>query len=85
MVEELVASRTEVVLLNDAYANVAEPSNNSRIPGSTVLDAYISAAFVEVCRYGETRIFATRSRMPAVACAEPREAGITDVLFGLQP
>jgi hypothetical protein len=85
MVEELVASRTEVVLLNDAYANVAEPSNNSRIPGSTVLDAFISAAFVEVCRYGETRIFASRSRMPAVACAEPREAGITDVLFGLQP
>jgi len=57
MVRELVASGTQVLLLDRQWADLKEDENDSRLPGSTVLDTYIAEHFAEACRFGAFRVF----------------------------
>jgi hypothetical protein len=57
MVRELVASGTEVLLLDHDWADLKEDENDSRIPGSTVLDRFITAHFAAACQFGSFEVF----------------------------
>lgn len=84
MAAQLATNGTELLLLNDVPALVMEPSNDSAILGSTILDDAIARDFVEVCRYGPIRILARRGVSPAVRCVEARmNERLIDVLGGL--
>jgi hypothetical protein len=53
MVGQLDRSGTDVLVLDDLWADHFEPQNDSRIPGSTILDAYISTNFRVLCDFGD--------------------------------
>lgn len=84
MVTQIGATGTELLLLNDLFALMSEPSNDSVKPGSRILDAEITREFVEVCRFGPIAILAKRSSIGPVHCAEERpDERLIDVLSGL--
>jgi hypothetical protein len=81
MVDNLKAANAQILLLDDRVG--FEVSNDSRIPGSTILDEYISSAFVEVCRFGDFGIFAARDGAPGISCVPPRPERFINILGGL--
>ena len=84
MTTDLAARGTSVLLLDDVWAHVSEPSNESSILGSTVLDAYIAERYVEVCRFGAVHILATPERAPTTRCVELRpDERLVDIVGGL--
>jgi hypothetical protein len=85
MVDDLISSGTQLLLLNETFASTFEASNSSRIPGSTVLDEFIASRYVERCNFGDTRILVSRDRTSAVDCIQPTNEGLVDVLVGLGP
>ena len=85
MVDNLVASGTQLLLLDDTFASNSEPSNGSRVPGSRVLDEFIASRYVEACNFGATRILAVRDRGSAVLCVQPTDEALVDILVGLGP
>ncbi len=84
-VDELRASRTEVIYLDKDWADASEPTNDSAIPGSTILDTYLAATYITVCDYGSARIVATRERALRITCAPVRDERLLDVLGGIGP
>lgn len=56
IVADLEASRTNVMILDVWGADVFEESNDSRIPGSTILDRYLDAQFRTWCDFGAYRV-----------------------------
>ncbi len=84
-VDELRSSRTEVLYLDHDLADASEPTNDSAIPGSTILDAYLAATYITVCDYGSARIVATRERALRITCVPIRDERLLDVLGGLGP
>jgi hypothetical protein len=83
MVEELQESGTRLLLLNGHWAYIYEPTNDSAILGSTVLDRFIASNYVEACRFGEVRILATVDRASSVVCVGEREERLVDILAGI--
>jgi hypothetical protein len=84
MTTELAAHGASVVLLDELWAHLSEPSNESAILGSTVLDRYIDGEFIEACRFGSVQVLATRERAPSIRCVEPRpDERLIDILGGL--
>jgi hypothetical protein len=81
-VDELRASRTEVLYLDEHWADAVESTNESAIPGSTILDTYLAATYITVCDYGSARIVATRERALRITCAPVRDERLLDVLAG---
>jgi hypothetical protein len=72
MVAELTASRTRVLLLDDKFSESFEWVNESRIPGSTLLDDYITAGFRRVCTFGDYWLMARPDvGEPVGACPAP--------------
>jgi len=53
MVRQLSATDTRVVLLDRSFAETCELSNQSCVPGSHVLDDYLSATFVNREGFGD--------------------------------
>jgi hypothetical protein len=84
MVANLKAANAQIMLLDDRFADSFEASNDSRIPGSEVLDDYIALEYEEVCRFGGTRIFAIRARAPSIKCVQPTNERLIDILGGLR-
>jgi hypothetical protein len=75
MVAELAASRTRVLVLDDKYSESFESVNESRIPGSTLLDDYITADFHRVCTFGDYWLMArSEPGEPVPACPSPEVA-----------
>jgi hypothetical protein len=58
MVTSLERSRVPILLLDDSMAEAFEPHNDSRIPGSTVLDEFIASRYSLVCSFGDLRVMA---------------------------
>jgi hypothetical protein len=86
MASDLSRNGIAILLLDDQWANFAEPQNRSSIPGSTILDQYISSRYHLACDYGSIRILATPERLADVACAaEITQERMVDVLFGIGP
>ena len=85
MVDDLTASGTQLLLLDETFASITEPSNSSGIPGSNILDEFIANRYVEACRFGATRILAVRDRAAPVVCVQPTDEGLVDILAGLGP
>jgi hypothetical protein len=56
MVADLARSRTRYLVLDERFADVFQPSNDSRIPGATVLDQYVEANFEVVDDLGDIRV-----------------------------
>jgi hypothetical protein len=83
MVQNLIDTNTQVLLLDAKPALLSEQTNDSRIAGAEVLDDYISATFTAVCLFGDTRVFATPQRAPSIKCVEPRQDRLVDILSGL--
>ena len=52
MVADLVRTAAPYLVLDRPSAGLSEPSNDSRIPGSTLLDEYIAAHYHTVCDLG---------------------------------
>ena len=84
MVEQLRQSGTGLLLLNGHFAYIYEPTNESAILGSTILDQFIASNYVEACRFGEVRILATVDRAASVACVGEREDRLVDILLGIR-
>jgi hypothetical protein len=84
MVANLKAANAQIMLLDDRFADSFEASNDSRIPGSEVLDDYIALEYEEVCRFGGTRIFAIHARAPSIKCVQPTNERLIDILGGLR-
>jgi hypothetical protein len=84
-VDELRATKTEVIYLDHDWADASEPTNDSAIPGSTILDAYIGATYITVCDYGSARIVATPDRALRITCAPLRDERLLDVLARIGP
>ena len=85
MVDNLTASGTQLLLLDETFASITEPSNSSGIPGSNILDEFMANRYVEACRFGATRILAVRDRGAPVVCVQPTDEGLVDILAGLGP
>jgi hypothetical protein len=83
MVRELAARRAPLLYLDDTLADSLEATNDSAIPGSTILDTYLASAYVTVCDYGAVRIVATPERAGSVVCAALRDERMIDILPGL--
>ncbi len=56
MVADLEASRTNLLILDVAGADSFEYTNDSRIPGSEILDRYIGDHFRTWCDFGSFRV-----------------------------
>jgi hypothetical protein len=56
MVADLEASRTDLLILDSWGAESFEGTNDSRIPGSTILDRYVSERFRTWCDFGAFRV-----------------------------
>ena len=52
MVGDLERTMTPYLVLDRLAADASEPSNDSRIPGSTILDTYMAANYHTVCELG---------------------------------
>lgn len=86
MARDLATSRTEVMVLNDRWAERSEPSNASSVPGSSVLDDYIADHYRVVCDYGSIRVLATPERAPRIICATvDRDERLFDILGPISP
>jgi hypothetical protein len=85
MVQELLNTNTQILMLDAKAALISEQTNDSRILGSDVLDTYISANFVLVCTFGDTRVLAARERASIVTCADTTNERLLDVLAGIGP
>jgi hypothetical protein len=81
MVDNLKSANAQILLLDDRVS--FEATNDSRIPGSTILDEYIASTFMEVCRFGDFRVFASHDRASSIACVPPRTERLMDILGGL--
>ena len=60
MVDDLVANNVRFLLLDRQWAGCYEPSNDSRIPGVSVLDAAIARDYREVADFGALVVLARR-------------------------
>jgi hypothetical protein len=83
MVDELKASHPPLLYLDDTLADAVETTNDSAIPGSTILDTYLAAAYVTVCDFGAVRIVATPERATSIACSPLRDERMIDILAGI--
>jgi hypothetical protein len=83
MVEELKARPASLIYLDDAWAESLEETNDSAIPGSTILDTYLASAYVAVCDFAEVRIVATPERAGSITCAPVRDERMLDILAGI--
>jgi hypothetical protein len=83
MVDDLKARRPALLYLDDTWADSLEMTNESAIPGSTILDAYLASSYVTICDYGAVRIVATPERAGSVVCAAIRDERMIDILPAL--
>ena len=83
MARDLERSKTEVVVTDDRWTDLAEGSNESKEPGSTVLDDYLASAFSPVCRYGPITVLVRPARAPSITCELTREETLLQILPGL--
>jgi hypothetical protein len=74
MVEDLEATRTNVMILDVEFADVFEVSNDSRLAGSTVLDQYLEDRFRTWCDFGGTIVAVRTAWDPDSACPSPAAA-----------
>jgi hypothetical protein len=58
IVAELQATQTRVLLFDDAFSQWYEPLNDSRIPGSTILDEFVASRYRVMCVFGDYRVMA---------------------------
>lgn len=84
MIEDLKASRTQLLFLDDHWARDLEPTNDSALLGSTILDEYLATSYIEVCRFGEIHVKATPERAASVLCAPRVEEPLIDILSGIR-
>jgi hypothetical protein len=80
MVADLKGTNTQLLLLDDRWEFLAERTNQSLEPGSTVLDDFIGANFVVACRTGPFTLVSTAARAPDIACVAPRDEALLDIL-----
>jgi hypothetical protein len=83
MVADLAASRTRLILADRRWTDFFEPSNDSRIPGATILDDYLRAHYVSVCDYGTIAILSTPEAATGIQCASVRADTLLDILPGI--
>jgi hypothetical protein len=67
IVRELRESGTRVLLLDSRYADAYEPANDSRIPGSRILDDHIAAEYALACTFGDYHLMVRRDSSVATA------------------
>jgi hypothetical protein len=75
MVDDLERTQTEYLVLDRAHADLHEPFNESRIPGSTLLDTYIEANYQTVCDLVTLVILRRVGAGPAPTPACPQPIG----------
>jgi hypothetical protein len=68
MVADLEASGTNLMILDVSGAEWFETSNDSQIPGSTILDTYLDERFRTWCDFGDYRVAVRVAWDPASAC-----------------
>lgn len=68
MVADLEASRTNLLILDASGAEWFEATNDSRIPGSTILDEYLERRFRTWCDFGEYLVAVRVDWNPSGAC-----------------
>jgi hypothetical protein len=68
MVADLEASETNLMILDVSGAEWFEATNDSRIPGSTILDAYLDSHFRTWCDFGDYRVAVRAAWDPVSAC-----------------
>ncbi len=83
MVDQLESSGTRFVLLDHHWAEASEPTNDSSILGSTILDTYLSTHFVPACDYGTILVSVRVSALGSIRCADAVDRSIVDVLPAL--
>ena len=71
MIDELRRSGTRIMLLDTHYARMSERYNDSRIPGSTRLDAFIDAEFTPMCTVGDYVVMAKPDAQGAIPSCPP--------------
>lgn len=71
MVADLEATRTDVLILNRDWATSFEAENDSRIPGSEVLDRYIATEFRPWCDFRHVIVSVRSTRTDLGHCADP--------------
>jgi hypothetical protein len=72
MVDELEGSRPPILLLDESVADMFERENDSRIPGSTILDAFIADRYRPMCSFGDFRVLAlVGPGLAAPPCPDP--------------
>lgn len=84
MVADLEASGTAVMLVNDRWARISEPTNDSSTLGSTILDAYIAREFEGACDFGDVRVLARPDRIDRIVCSDVVSESLADILPGLR-
>lgn len=73
IVAELQRTQTDFLLLDEAVSDKFEPQNESRIPGSTILDEFVASEYGTMCVFGDYRVMAKLGTDRAVPpCPDPR-------------
>jgi hypothetical protein len=80
MVAELERSRTPLLVLDARDADAFEPTNESAIAGSQVLDDYIASAYRRACQFGTISVLARIDDRSSITCIAPTDATIVDVI-----
>lgn len=83
MARDLERSGTAVVVTDDRWTDLAERSNESRKPGSVILDEYLASTFSPACRYGPLTILARPARAASITCEPVRDETLMEILPGL--
>jgi len=83
MAQDLERSQTNVAITDDRWTGLAEASNESRHPGSSVLDDYLASAFSPVCQYGPITVLVRPVEGPSITCEPTREETLVQILAGL--
>ncbi len=65
MVAELDESKTEYAILAVPLSYTFDDTNESRIPGSTILDTYLASEFTQV--FGGDQVLVLERRPPPIA------------------
>ena len=68
IVSDLEATQTDLLILDEWGSEWYEATNDSRIPGSTVLDAYLAQHFRTWCDFGAYRVAVRTVWDPASPC-----------------
>ncbi len=80
MIDDLEASGTRYALLDQYWSDASEPSNDSSVPGSTLLDHYLATNFRRACDYGTVHVVVRVTEQAPVSCAPVMQESILDVL-----